>query len=262
MKLPKIIRTTVNFVSDHSNAILTGISVVSTISAVYFAIKDAPRCKEMLEELEAEGATNKQKAKAVVKTMARTGVATVISVATTIANGRLNGKKIDSLLMKYQMASSAKELYQMTTREIAGDEIADKIDEKVARHSIDNPNMSFHETGDGTDRIKFDFGFGIMAYSDIAHIKSLGVDFKDRIINGDEVLLVSEVLQEMNLPSRWYDVAEHKLGWHPDWFGQYRTENFFDFHAALDDDDKAYTIVKFAVEPKQLGRVNSPRYRM
>lgn len=268
MKLSNILKVTVQFVSDHSNAILSGISIAGTIAAVIFAAKDTPKCMEILEELEAEGASNREKAGAVVKTMGRTGVAAGVSIAATIANGSLNGKKIDSLLMKYQLASSGKDLYKTITREVVGDELADKIDEKVAlsykpKYDDDgNYVQKVYNTGKGEDLFYLklgDWAPGVLFRSNIDYIKNLGVDFRDRIINGDETLLLNEVLLELKLPKSQIS-SESRLGWHPDRFSQYRRGPFFKFHAAMDDNDKPYTVVEFECEPMSISKPNSVRY--
>ena len=257
------VKNAVNFFSEHSNVILTGLSVAGTVASVIFAVTDTPKCMRVLEELEAEGASNRKKAGAVVKTMSRTGIAAGVSITASILNGKINGEKIDSLLMKYQMATTAKELYKDKTREIAGDEVADKINQAVAtshKPEYDSNGDYIHKivnTGHGEDLMYLDWGAGCWLRCSADYFKNQGIEYKDRIINGDECLFVNEVLSDFKLPT---PKSNAKMGWHPDRFGQYRRDNFFEFSSALDEFDRPYTVVTFACDPVPIGKPNSTRY--
>ena len=193
--------------------------------------------------------------------MMRVAVFTAISISAQIINGTLNAKTIDSLLLKYQVATTAKELYQDKTKEIAGEEVAAKIDEAVAEAYKPPKDQTYKHTNHGDDPFILEIlGMMIPFTSDVNYLKNIGVNTKDMILNENENVTVNELACDIGIGSVLKNDDGIVYGWHPDRFDKYRRDEFFQFFAMMDENDRPYTIVKCTCDPMPLYKPNSPRY--
>ena len=269
LSIPKFLIKPLQFCNRHSNEILTGISILSAWGGVYCALKEGPKCKKVLDELNAEGASNLKKTGAVIKNMRCTGVLLMINNTATIVNAVRNGNKIESLLTAYQSLTLASDLRKAKEVEILGEEKAKEIDaacipaipESTSKYGSFSNKV--YETGHGEALFYLNWGTGIWFRNDPAWVKNAGVDAKDRILNNDETVLLSEFISDLGV--RLYRQSGDPLtgyGWHPDFYDKYRQEQFLEFEPALDDCGRAFTVVNFVCNPVQISKPNAVRYHM
>lgn len=240
----KLFKQVSNFLGKHEAGIRTGLIVVSTVSAVYFAIKDTPVMMKKLEELDTNGATNAEKVKALAPIAARTVIATGLSVGLTISSGKKAGDKIASLSNAYTLMKTAKEEYETYTKSVVGEEKAEEIKHKINHDRIladayTGRSEDIIKTGHGND-VFYDHWSGRYFTSDINYIKKVVNDLNYQLMN-EMYIGLNELYAELDIPST---ACGRELGWNID-YGQIELI----FTPELDDCDKAYTIIDFRRAP-------------
>lgn len=241
MKFGNIIKSGFGFVKRHDSAILTGVTIVGTLSAVYFAIRDTPKCERLLDELNEEGATKTEKAKALLPLALPTAMATAVAVGSAILNHKVTSDRISSLISAYQIKQAISEEYKKKVQEKLGDE-ADEIEDDIARDGLKaarNSNASVIQTGHGNDRM-YDAWSGREFDSDINHIKSVVNDLNYQLMS-EMFISVNEYYQAIGLPGC---DAGKEHGWNVD-YGMIELR----FTAELDENDKPYTMIQFRNQP-------------
>ena len=118
----------------HDSTILTAVTIAATGAAVIFALKDGPKCEKILKEKKEQGASNVETAKAVLPVAGRTMMAVAVAWGCAILNHKRSGEKIVRLAEALAVASSLREDTRKATEEVAGKEVAEEIDRKVAVH--------------------------------------------------------------------------------------------------------------------------------
>lgn len=245
MKANGFIKSIINGITKHEGTILTIATIGSTLAAVYFAAKDSPKLVAKLDELNEEEATNLEKAKAIAPIVARTAIATGASVGFALANHKFASDTISTLSNSLNVARLAKEEYKKHTEEIAGKEVADQVSNAVANsHAAASgvPEVSaprIFQTGHGNS-LFYDDWSGRWFTSDIAFIKD-SVNSLNYQLMHDMYISLNEFYEYMDLPA----IGSGKdFGWNVD-YGTIELE----FHAQLDDTDRAYTVITFQSEP-------------
>lgn len=233
--------------AKHEGVILTVGAIGGTLAAVYFAAKDSPKLIAKLDELNERGATNFEKVKEVAPIVARTAIATGVSVGCTLAKDKYTSNIIQTLTNACQIKAIAEGEYKKKTAEIAGEETARKIDEAV---SLGHATKSYSsgaidhvlDTGHGSN-LFYDDWSGTWFYSDINFIKKCVNDLNYQLMHDMSVSL-NEFYGYLDLPNAGGKHAE-RSGWHVD-DGQIEVE----YYAQLDDCDQAYTVLSFRNEPR------------
>ena len=236
--------------TKHEGTILTVAAIGSTLAAVYFAVKDSPRLMEKIDELKDSDKTKLEKAKEIAPIVARTAVATGVSIGCTIANHKHASNVIQSLTSAYQMATIAKDEIGKKTEEIAGPEVAQKVRESIG---FDHAQKSFGsgaiehviDTGHGNS-LFFDEWSGTWFYSDVNFIKKCINDLNYQLMNDMSVSL-NEFYSYLDIPNAKVGKHADNNGWHID-DGQIEVE----FYAKLDDCDQAYTVMSFRNDPRSM----------
>lgn len=248
MKLKNLIKTATLMLSKHEGTILTVTAIGSTLAAVYFAAKDSPKLMAKLDELNEEGATNFEKAKAVAPIVARTVIATGLSVGCTIGMHKYASDAIQSLSGALQVATIAKDEYKKKTEEIYGEGAAKKVEseiafDKSAKAYGSGPIEHIVDTGHGKN-LFYDEWSGISFYSDINYIKKAINDLNYQLMH-DMSISESEYYDALDIPSAKVGARASNNGWNVD-DGQIEVE----FYAKLDDSDQAYTVLSLRTPPK------------
>lgn len=239
----KLVNKLTQVLGKHEVGIRTGIIVVSTLSAVYFAIKDTPKIMNTLDELNAEGADNFTKFKKVAPLAGRTAMATAVSVGVTLASGKRAGDVISSLSSACSLAITAKdELEKSVERNVDPEKVA-AIKQDIAKNHVvyDTVNdiQSIQPTGHGTD-VFYDSWSGRYFYSDINYIRKAVNDLNYQLMN-ELWISLNEYYAYIGLPTIR---AGEELGWNMD-YGQIDLIT----EAELDDCERAYTIIGFKNSP-------------
>lgn len=187
MKLKTLLMGVLAGAKKHEGTILTAVSVGSTLAAVYFALKDGPRLMEKLDNLRAEDATNFEKAKGVTPILARTAVATGVSIACQIINHNAAANAISSLASALTLKNAVIDdknaviaEHERVTREVAGDEAEDKIKTEVQKKFVgqtvgEGPTIRYIYTGHGNE-LFHDPLTGAWFYSDRNIVKDTARD--------------------------------------------------------------------------------------
>lgn len=107
MNIRSLIAKGVKWYFKHDREILKGVSMAASAASMVFAWKAAPKCKEILLEKEAEGASSVEKIKAIAPVVAPMVIAQGISIGANVAEYKSTGKKLAGLV---NMVSSYKTL--------------------------------------------------------------------------------------------------------------------------------------------------------
>lgn len=248
MKLPKFVKSIADVAVKHENGILTAVTIAGTLAAVYFAIKDTPKCIEVLDELNSkdEEVTNLDKAKAVLPIMGRTMMATAVAVGGALCNFKSTSKQIKELTGALETVSSGYSVLksiQEEYRKEVGEEKAKEIEEKVVKNSIvydkTNDASRIITTGHGQD-LFYDAWSGRYFLSDINYVKKVVNDLNYQLMN-EMHITANEFYANLGLPG--IDAGK-TLGWYVD-YGQIDVQYFVE----MDECDKPYTTMVFRNEP-------------
>lgn len=116
--------------NKHSGAILTGIGIAGTITAVVLATKAGPEVKDILEDEEMD---NKDKVIGVAKKMAPAATCAVVSIASICLNKKIAD---DKLTAAYTALTASREMYSAyedRVRTILGPEKEKEVHDTVAK---------------------------------------------------------------------------------------------------------------------------------
>lgn len=135
-----------NFWDDNSNTILTVGALIGFGASLYFTARGAIRADRKVQKLEKEKADKKEELRTIdiVKTVAPECIPTLVSAAFTIAciisNRNINEQDKIAMCGAYAMVGRSYERYRNKVKEVAGEDIAKKIDiamaEDVRIHQI------------------------------------------------------------------------------------------------------------------------------
>lgn len=124
------------FIKHHDSGILTVVTMGATAAAVYFALKDGPKCEKILQQKREEGASNMEKAKAVLPVAGRTMMAVAVAWGSAFLNHKRSADKIIALTEALSLARSMQEDRKKAERETVGEEKAAEIDEKITYNKV------------------------------------------------------------------------------------------------------------------------------
>lgn len=116
----------------HDSTILTATTIIATGAAVAFALRDGPKCQQILKQKKEEGATNLETAKAILPVAGRTMMAVAVAWGSAMLNHKRTGEKIVRLAEALMVTKSISEDTRKATVEVVGEEKAGEIDRKVA----------------------------------------------------------------------------------------------------------------------------------
>ena len=122
-----------NTVKKNDRTILTGITVVSGVTAVIFTWRARPRCEEILDRLNEEGASNAEKAKEILPVIAPAAVSIFAFVTSALLNHKRTGDTITTLASALQIGQTVHEEYVKSTEKVVGTEKAEEIATDAAR---------------------------------------------------------------------------------------------------------------------------------
>ena len=144
----------IKFLAKHDRAILTGINIASTLAAVAFTWNARPRCEELLDELNEQGATKKEKAIALAKELALPVAAVTVSVGSSLLGLKKGTEKIAAAVNAASTYKMVDDLRKEINKEELGTEKAADIEKKVVQEGLKaTPLDTFETTGHGN--IKF-----------------------------------------------------------------------------------------------------------
>lgn len=152
MNLKSMVSSTLKFAKDHHRTILTGITIVSEAYAIVKAFQKGPKCKEIMEELNAKNATAKEKVTAIAKETWDIGLAFAISSGSAILNQTSATKIIAAGLSTASTFKAAHDIQKEVTKDVVGEETAAKIDQAVTEKQLASiKEEEIEETGHGND---------------------------------------------------------------------------------------------------------------
>ena len=259
MKKLKVLTKLMEFASKHEVGIRAGAIIGSTLAAVYFAAKDSPRLMKKLDELNVEGVTNLEKAKAIAPIIAPTVVATGVSVGLTLSSA----KKVSDLVTTvstissaYSMTKTAHEEFIEKAKEVVGEEKVQEIKRAVAddKYPEKQPGGNYVpkiiDTGHGNDLFYVEFTKDWIL-SDAAYIRNEFLNIKNTVISGYDMVSWNEAAYALGIPARrnldyffWTDEMLRNLN----------DRELVKFGCGIRDDNKVYTILELEVEPEYTRR--------
>ena len=256
MNIKNFFKPVVSFVSKHDTAILTTVSIGSTIASIYFTYKNTPKFKQVLEELDPD-AKLADKVKALAPVAAPTIISATISIGSTAALNKVMSDRINNLASVcslHQIANTIHDEYEKKAKEILGEEKAEEIQEaaskEVAKKSFESHALSSNgsvgsneycpiETGQGNDLFFLEWTEQWFK-ADIAFVKDTFTALNYQLMNEMQIS-VPELLTNLKLPSV---PAFKDQVWNVD-YGTIDAR----YYPELTDTDRAYTIIHFNNEP-------------
>lgn len=119
------------FIRHHDSGILTAVTMGATAAAVYFALKDGPKCEKILQKKREEGASNVEKAKAVLPVAGRTMMAVAVAWGSAFLNHKRSADKIIALTEAVSLGRTMMADRKKAEVETVGEEKAAEIDKRV-----------------------------------------------------------------------------------------------------------------------------------
>ena len=251
MSLKNLVKAIGNSADKHKGTILTIISVGSTVYALYRAVKDAPRYKEILDQANEEGASSTEKVKRLAPVAAPMIISAAVSIGSQIGMHKVATDAVNGLAAMqtlYNGVAAAKDEYVAATEKVVGPEKTKEIREAIAKEhapSYDGSGYAdrIYVTGHGND-VFYDAWSGRYFYSDVNYVKKCINDINYQLMN-DMFVSLNEFYGYLDLPP--ID-AGRNTGWNTD-HGQID----IDITASLDENDKPYTVISFRREPMNTG---------
>ena len=150
MAIKNMLGKVAKFVKNHDTAILTGVSIAGTIVAVVTTWNARPKCEQVLEELNAKGASNMEKAKALGPILAAPAIATTVAVVCELAHEKTAGKRIAGLMDTVSTLTTASDIRKAMEETVVGPEKAEEIEKAVAKEVVEcTPVTEIKKTGHG-----------------------------------------------------------------------------------------------------------------
>ena len=221
MKVKNIFGSMSGFIKQHDTAILTGITIVSTVGAVVLTWRARPKCEEILMQLEDDGATGTEKAVAVAKELVAPGILTAVAVGSALLNQKRTGDKISSLVSTIQLSQMARDEYEKSTKKLVGEEKEQEIRTEAARTVAEQKPVTVSEVID-TGHGKYIFrepwsGVTFRANKDwVVAVVERSSKTLERAKNklGDEyVFTLYDFFVELNVPEDQIPNCARVLGW-------------------------------------------------
>jgi hypothetical protein len=160
MAIKNMLGKVMKLVKDHDTTILTGLTIAGTIVAVVTAWNARPKCERILDELNAKGATNGEKAKALAPVVAPTVIATAVSVGCALAHEKTTGDRISGLINTASTLATASDIRKAAEQNVVGPEKAEEIDKAVAKEVVEStPATEIKKTNHG-DKIFYERNTG------------------------------------------------------------------------------------------------------
>jgi len=235
----------------HERIILTGLTIVAEGVALYQAIKQGPKFKEVKEKVEAQEITKKDAAKELAIPAAKIGVPFLVSAGSAVLNHKKASDTIASLANLYTITRTVSDEYKSQVEKEVDAETLNKINEATGQAMVDR-TVKFgsaarvYHTGHGDTKFYDKFSDRYF-YSDANYLQSVVNDFNERLNDSKEYsennpVLLSELYSEWGLP--YVDTFEHFM-WDHD-TGLIRME----ITPAKGDDNQFYGVIGFKREPR------------
>ena len=154
MKLKDLFNVVKEGVKKNDSAICAAVGIAGLVSAVIFAFRAAPKCKQILETM--EGESNLEKAKEIAPVVAPVAVAAGVGIAADLVLLKKNTKLTEAVSAGTAVAGTLTNIIKETEkqeRKLLGDEKADEIQEEVKKAVGGKPTSisdgEVYDTGKG-----------------------------------------------------------------------------------------------------------------
>lgn len=177
-----------DFAVNNAPAILTGLGVAGTVSAVVLAVKATPQAVIDIHNHESEvgeKTTWYEKAQLTWRHYVPTASVTAMTVATIIGAQTLNHRRQAALISAYALAETSLRDYRMKTQELHGEKADQQVLDSIAEDRIkENPvkNSEIIITGSG-EHLCYDDLTGRYFKSDIETIRSAVNDINSKCLS-------------------------------------------------------------------------------
>lgn len=170
------------FLAKHDRAILTGMSIASSLTAIVLTWNARPKCERVLEELNAAGASNAEKAKRLFPILAAPAALEAASIITAIVAHRKSSKLIAAGVNAVSSYMTIEDIRKEAIKQTVGEEKAKEIEQKVAKEYTESlPSRKIVNTGHGDTLITDDTYSGI-TWRGSKDFWDLGISEKNKIL--------------------------------------------------------------------------------
>ena len=150
MSVKSLIAKGVKWYFKHDREILKGVSMAASVASMVFAWKAAPKCKEILMEKEAEGASSIEKIKAIAPVVAPMAIAQGISMGASVAEYKSTGKKLAGLMHMVSSYTTITDIKNELEKQHLSPEKIKQIENDVVKKKLETtPEEEIEKTGHG-----------------------------------------------------------------------------------------------------------------
>lgn len=151
--------------------ILTAVGAFGVVSTAVLAARAAVPAYKLLQDN--PEASTKEKIRLTWKIFTPTAISATLSIAAIVCSDRISATRTTSLATATALANTSLKLYQDKVLEVAGEEVAKQVKEKVAEEKVKNsapPTSASLVVGDG-DVLCYDSHSGRYFHSTVEKIK-------------------------------------------------------------------------------------------
>ena len=207
-------RAAYRFVNHNAPTLCTIVAVGGVVVTVGLAVKATPKCIDILEEMDNNGATKKERIKAVAPTLAPVILSGVITIGCIIGGNYISATRIEALSAALSLSNKAKVAYEDAAKEILGEEKAEEIKDKAAVKEAGRPPKEPDKvlnTGKG-DTLYYEPYSGRWFRSNPAAIDAAENRCNRDMTTSNIEYSMNEYYYELGLPEIY---AGELLGWNP-----------------------------------------------
>lgn len=270
-----VAKTSWKFMQKHAPAIAAGAAIATMVGAVVSAIKDAPKCKQALEEAEIvknEKALQErmdtgddstpivkltwaEKAAIYIKHYWKVILLSLLSATCMIGSVTLSNNKIKALAVIAAAAEANSDNIEKAVKDVVGEKKFDQIREKVIDDQVDKADLTDKDiinTGNG-DTLVLEPWLGVYFKSSISAADTAVNSFKSQYLSVTEATM-DELLSMCGIPEDRIPKLAKDLGYF------YDVEDQIEYPPTFKPQSKLVTLngIKTTVYVIDLGR---PRTR-
>lgn len=175
------------FTSKNAPAILTGLGIAGTVSAVVLAVKATPQAHRDILDAESERTEPLkpvEKVKLTWRYYIPTGIVTIATVGVLIGSQSVSSRRQAALMSMYAVTETSFREYREKTKELIGEKKESEVRDEIAKEHLDGVPMVNSEviiTGKG-DHLCFDSMSSRYFRSDIETIRKAVNDINSKCL--------------------------------------------------------------------------------
>lgn len=208
------VRYTYRFMNKNAPLLCTVVAVGGVIVTVGLTVKATPKCIDILDEMDAKGASKKERIKAVAPVLAPVALSGILTIGCIIGGNYISATRIEALSTALSLSNKAKNAYEDTVKELLGEEKSEEIKDKAVVKEAGAPPRETNKilnTGKG-DTLYYEPYSGRWLRSSPAAIDAAVNRCNRDMTTGYVEYSMNEYFYEIGLPPVYFGDI---MGWNP-----------------------------------------------